>query len=315
MLGGRSKLATKRASMRVQRDIAELNFSRSNNEHASTTIEFPEGHSNVLKVKVTVSMTLGPYAGGHFPFMIDIPPTYPFHAPIVTSMTRSARPRETSTRHPLLSLTRGWPILARRVWHPNFDVHTGKVRHPLCGNDWRPVLSINTVIFGLQVSPRRAVSGVGAIRDHPRSFAPHPPRTRQLLFLEPNPEYPANPTATEAFCANRELFNNQVSHARDLVRHMGVTPPSTLLPHYRSIRCSAAAGSSAWTSPAIWSCEPCRRNEGAASPTSSRTRSSTRSSERCASNPSTSIARSAAGHQPARKGRASPRPHPRARLR
>ena len=214
MLGGRSKLATKRASMRVQRDIAELNFSRSNNEHASTTIEFPEGHSNVLKVKVTVSMTLGPYAGGHFPFMIDIPPTYPFHAPIVTSMTRSARPRETSTRHPLLSLTCGWPILARRVWHPNFDVHTGKVRHPLCGNDWRPVLSINTVIFGLQVSPRRAVSGVGAIRDHPRSFAPHPPRTRQLLFLEPNPEYPANPTATEAFCANRELFNNQVSHAR-----------------------------------------------------------------------------------------------------
>ena len=88
MLGGRSKLATKRASMRVQRDIAELNFSRSNNEHASTTIEFPEGHSNVLKVKVTVSMTLGPYAGGHFPFMIDIPPTYPFNAPIVTSMTR-----------------------------------------------------------------------------------------------------------------------------------------------------------------------------------------------------------------------------------
>ena len=67
------------------------------------------------------------------------------------------------------------------VWHPNFDLHTGKVRHPLCENDWRPVLSMNTVIFGLQ-----------------------------LLFLEPNPEYPANPAATAAYCTNREMFNHQV---------------------------------------------------------------------------------------------------------
>ena len=32
----------------------------------------------------------------------------------------------------------------------------------------------------------------------------------QLLFLEPNPEYPANPTATAAYCANRDFFNSQV---------------------------------------------------------------------------------------------------------
>jgi ubiquitin-protein ligase len=40
----------------------------------------------------------------------------------------------------------------RRVWHPNIDLTTGKVMMPILGQDWRPVLSINTVLLGLQVS-------------------------------------------------------------------------------------------------------------------------------------------------------------------
>ena len=73
------------------------------------------------------------------------------------------------------------------------------------------MLSINTVIFGLQVRAARETHWVSHTHDPPPSHpGPPPPPFAQLLFLEPNPEYPANPTATEAFCANRELFNNQV---------------------------------------------------------------------------------------------------------
>ena len=74
--------------MRIKKDLAELSGARFSCEHASTAIELPEGQSDLLKIKVTVSMTCGAYAGGHFPFMIDVPTTYPFHAPSVTSISR-----------------------------------------------------------------------------------------------------------------------------------------------------------------------------------------------------------------------------------
>ena len=44
-----------------------------------------------------------------------------------------------------------YDVLSCRVWHPNIDVATGKVMMPILGKDWCPVLSINTVLLGLQV--------------------------------------------------------------------------------------------------------------------------------------------------------------------
>lgn len=39
----------------------------------------------------------------------------------------------------------------RRVLHPNISMETGSVALPLVGRDWRPVLSLNTVLFAIQV--------------------------------------------------------------------------------------------------------------------------------------------------------------------
>lgn len=100
-------------------------------------------------------MTGGIYQQGAFSFNLEIPSNYPFQAPSVTCITR--------------------------VWHPNIDLSTGKVLLPILEKDWRPVLSINTVVFGLQ-----------------------------LLFLEPNPEYAANPYAAEAMMRDEEIFKAQV---------------------------------------------------------------------------------------------------------
>ena len=40
------------------------------------------------------------------------------------------------------------------VWHPNIELQSGKVLHPLFEKDWRPVLSINTAIFWLAGAAR-----------------------------------------------------------------------------------------------------------------------------------------------------------------
>ncbi|RHY39920.1 hypothetical protein DYB30_012219, partial [Aphanomyces astaci] len=42
-------------------------------------------------------------------------------------------------------------VRACRVWHPNIDIHSGQVMFSILGKDWRPVLSINTILLGLQV--------------------------------------------------------------------------------------------------------------------------------------------------------------------
>ena len=42
-------------------------------------------------------------------------------------------------------------VCMSRAWHPNIDLHTGYVSLPILNKDWRPVLSINTVVFALQV--------------------------------------------------------------------------------------------------------------------------------------------------------------------
>ncbi|KAH8086713.1 NEDD8 transferase [Aureococcus anophagefferens] len=94
-------------------------------------------------------------ARGSFALSLRVPANYPFRPPSVYCLTR--------------------------VWHPNVCVDGGRVSHPLLDRDWKPVLSINTVIFGLQ-----------------------------LLFLEPNPEHAANGAAARALLADRNGFAAQV---------------------------------------------------------------------------------------------------------
>ena len=69
-----------------------------------------------------------------------------------------------------------------RTWHPNIDVETGRVMIPILGKDWRPVLNINTVLFGLQ-----------------------------LIFIEPGVEYVLNPLAAQQYHQDPIAFHAEVS--------------------------------------------------------------------------------------------------------
>ncbi|CAM9122690.1 unnamed protein product, partial [Ectocarpus sp. 6 AP-2014] len=143
------------AALRVKKDIAELSQHRLNATHASTSIDFPDGTRNLLKLKVGVSMTAGLFEGATFYFILTIPPSYPFHAPTV--------------------------VCTSRAWHPNIDLHTGLVSLPILTKDWRPVLSINTVVFALQ-----------------------------LMFIEPTEHFAVNKPAAAALLSNPDLFREQV---------------------------------------------------------------------------------------------------------
>ncbi|KAF1773567.1 protein of unknown function DUF4477 [Phytophthora cactorum] len=61
----------------------------------------------------------------------------------------------------------------------------GKVMMPILGKDWRPVLSINTVLLGLQ-----------------------------LIFLEPGIDYVLNPAAAEQLHRNPEQFKKEIEMQR-----------------------------------------------------------------------------------------------------
>lgn len=57
-------------------------------------------------------------------------------------------------------------VCTTRAWHPNINLHTGVVSLPIITKDWRPVLSINTVVFALQVwSGEGCGSGIHTLYD------------------------------------------------------------------------------------------------------------------------------------------------------
>lgn len=69
------------------------------------------------------------------------------------------------------------------VYHPNID-QQGNVCLNILREDWKPVLTINSIVYGLQ-----------------------------YLFLEPNPEDPLNKEAAEVLTSNRRLFEQNVQKA------------------------------------------------------------------------------------------------------
>ena len=67
-----------------------------------------------------------------------------------------------------------------QVYHPNIDLE-GNICLNILREDWKPVLTINSIIYGLQ-----------------------------YLFLEPNPEDPLNKEAAEVLQSNRRVFEQNV---------------------------------------------------------------------------------------------------------
>lgn len=148
-----------KAELRLRTDLKELTIDRWSARGTVTRINFPgkthRRHS--LNFTCTVCPQQGPYAGGSFCFKLQVPENYPFQPPSVQCLDK--------------------------VYHPNLDGQTGEVSLAILDRDWKPVLSMNTVIFALQ-----------------------------LLFLEPNykPERVKNREAALLCQNNPQLFHQRV---------------------------------------------------------------------------------------------------------
>ncbi|XP_078485526.1 NEDD8-conjugating enzyme Ubc12-like [Ciona intestinalis] len=135
------------AQLRLTKDLNELQLPK------TCKTEFPDPN-NLLKFKLIINPDEGYYVGGEFTFSFTVGLSYPHEAPKVKCETR--------------------------VYHPNIDLE-GNVCLNILREDWKPVLTINSVIYGIQ-----------------------------YLFLEPNPEDPLNKEAAEVLSTNKRQFSQNV---------------------------------------------------------------------------------------------------------
>ncbi|XP_074387855.1 NEDD8-conjugating enzyme Ubc12 isoform X3 [Zonotrichia albicollis] len=129
---GGTKSSSKKASaaqLRIQKDINELNLPK------TCEIDFSD-QDDLLHFRLLICPDEGFYKGGKFVFSFKVGQGYPHDPPKVKCETM--------------------------VYHPNIDLE-GNVCLNILREDWKPVLTINSIIYGLQ-----------------------------YLFLEPNPEDPLN---------------------------------------------------------------------------------------------------------------------------
>jgi len=135
------------AQLRAQKDISEMD------PIPGTKISFPDP-DNLMKFEVQVKPSDGLYLGGQFKFSVEIPTSYPYDPPKCTCETL--------------------------VYHPNIDWE-GKVCLNILRQDWMPVLSLGSVIFGLMT-----------------------------LFLEPNADDPLNKEAAQLMIDRPKDFERNV---------------------------------------------------------------------------------------------------------
>ncbi|KAL6768652.1 RCE1 [Auxenochlorella protothecoides x Auxenochlorella symbiontica] len=108
-----------------------------------------------MSFDVVLTPDEGMYRGGAFLFTFTVPPTYPHDPPKVKCLTK--------------------------VYHPNIDLE-GNVCLNILREDWKPVLTISSLIYGLN-----------------------------FLFLAPNPDDPLNKEAAEAMQNAPSTFARHVS--------------------------------------------------------------------------------------------------------
>mmetsp|Transcript_14076 Transcript_14076/g.24060 ORF Transcript_14076/g.24060 Transcript_14076/m.24060 type:complete len:180 (+) Transcript_14076:294-833(+) len=135
------------AELRAQKDISQIDVP------PSMKLTFPDPNT-IMSFDVAFTPEDGLYTAGTFRFNISIPVDYPHSAPKVKCMTK--------------------------VYHPNIDMD-GNVCLNILRQDWKPVLTLNAVLYGIQ-----------------------------LLFSEPNPEDPLNKEAAELMRKNPAAFRQNV---------------------------------------------------------------------------------------------------------
>jgi len=137
--------------LRLHKDVSELNLPKTCN------IVFPNGKDNLMEFEVVIRPDEGYYLGGTFTFSFHVPPGYPHEPPKVKCKTK--------------------------VYHPNIDLE-GNVCLNILREDWKPVLNINTIIYGLY-----------------------------HLFVQPNYEDPLNHDAAAVLRDNPKMFESNVRRA------------------------------------------------------------------------------------------------------
>jgi ubiquitin-conjugating enzyme E2 M len=131
----------------IHEDIAELDGGKVAN------IDFPNAN-DLSSFTVDVSPDSGYWKGATYNFVFIIPPHYPHSPPKVTCKTP--------------------------IYHPNINLQ-GNVCLNILREDWKPVLDINAVIYGLI-----------------------------YLFYEPNPNDPLNHEAADLFRKDIHQFERLV---------------------------------------------------------------------------------------------------------
>ena len=142
----RIKLASV-AQARIMKDIHELETPKS----CKIELDDPD---DLFNFRLFVAPEQGFYRRGRFEYTFEINNSYPYDPPKVKCVTK--------------------------VYHPNIDLD-GNVCLNILREDWRPVLNINSIIYGLQ-----------------------------YLLLEPNPEDPLNKDAANELQTNRSMFEKNV---------------------------------------------------------------------------------------------------------
>lgn len=134
-------------------DMSELQL------HKGVKIDFVHGEKELMKWKLVISPDDGIYKGGTFVFDVKIPDTYPHDPPKILCETT--------------------------IFHPNIDME-GHVCLNILREDWKPVLTMSSVIMGMQ-----------------------------FLMLEPNADDPLNKEAAAMLASDKDNFKRTVRHTFD----------------------------------------------------------------------------------------------------
>ena len=147
---GKSGKKVTGAQLRVQKDVSELTLPD------NMDVEFPDPN-DLMHFRLRLIPDEGLYRNGHFSFDFSINQNYPIEPPKVHC--------------------------EQKIYHPNVDL-MGNVCLNILREDWKPVLSLDQVMVGLQ-----------------------------FLFLEPNQNDPLNKDAARSLQQHPDVFAQEVTRA------------------------------------------------------------------------------------------------------
>jgi len=138
------------AALRAQSDFDEMEVP------ANARLIIPN-KENLMSFSVAITPESGYWKGATYRFTFELPESYPYKPPSVKC--------------------------ADKIYHPNIDLQ-GNVCLNLLKDDWRPILAIQQIIYGLN-----------------------------FLFLEPNASDPLNLEAAEVLRKNPNAFRQKVNQS------------------------------------------------------------------------------------------------------